>query len=238
MVKRLCLNGGCLLLFALLSCARRDRQGPAPEEAEGKKAPTRPSLPPTKQPRPPAPARAKEVDPLAARKALWQKKLDGGRFVFHDAVASAADSLAKYKGSPKIKMEWDRDDSLFDGATFQVVPDRQPKAIIRIHGHAGSVFRVENKVLYFAHFPSHSFGCTVTAHDLATGMELWKTELNAIGPVPHSLYTNSVTMEVSKTEGVGVIIIYGKESQGNYLEVLDQKTGQVLAHRAYNTNRF
>ncbi len=105
MVKRLCINGCCLLLFALLSCARRDRQGPAPEEAEGAtKAPARPSLPPTKQPSPPAPAPAKEVDPLAARKALWQKKLDGGRFVFHDAVASAADSLARYKGSPKIEV--------------------------------------------------------------------------------------------------------------------------------------
>ncbi len=46
------------------------------------------------------------------------------------------------------------------------------------------------------------------------------------------MYTNSVTMEVSKADGVGVIIIYGKESFGNYLEVLDQKTGQALAHRA------
>jgi hypothetical protein len=209
MVKRLCINGCCLLLFALVSCAR----------------------PPTTRPSPLAPTPAQEADALAARKALWQKKLDEGTFVFHDAVTSAADSLARYKGSPKIKMEWN-DAPLFRWATFEVVPDRRPKAIIRIHGHAGSVFRVENEVLYFAHFPEHSTGCTVTAHDLSTGKELWKTNLNALSGVKHSLYFNSVTMEVSKPEGAGVIIIYGEESQGNYFEVLDQKTGQVLAHRS------
>jgi hypothetical protein len=234
MGKRLSINGCCLLLFALLSCARRDRQGPASDEVEGKKAPARPSLPPTKQPSPPAPTRAKEADPLAVRKALWQKKLDGGRFVFHDAVASAADSLARYKGKPMIEVVEDESRTRSSTSPAVQLLRREQGPLIQLSGHSGSVFRVENKVLYFADFPRHSTGCTVTAHDLATGKELWKTRLNALRVMGHSRYSNSVTMEVSKPEGAGVVIIYGKESSGTYLEVLDQKTGQVLAHRGDN----
>jgi hypothetical protein len=56
--------------------------------------------------------------------------------------------------------------------------------------------------------------------------------------VSHTAYRNQVTMELSSftevgKEGEGAIKITGRESYGDYIEVLDRATGKVLAHKIY-----
>ena len=100
------------------------------------------------------------------------------------------------------------------------------------------MFRTEKNVLYFAHFSTSSQGCTVTAHDLDSGKKLWETKLSAIPLADHSAYSNMVTMGLSSLSGTeekheGIVSITGHESYGDYIEILDRETGEVLAHKVY-----
>jgi glucose dehydrogenase len=109
---------------------------------------------------------------------------------------------------------------------------------VNIVGHAESVFRTDGNVLFFASFPTFTQGCTVFAYDLTTGKKMWETKLNAVPKVGHTAYRNQVTMELSSfaelgKEGEGAIKIVGRESFGDYVEVLDRATGKVLAHKVY-----
>src|SRR5206468_2871000 len=115
---------------------------------------------------------------------------------------------------------------------------RQGKPLFAIEGHTGSVFGADKDVLYFAQFSRCGSGCTVVAHELTTGAKLWETKLSAVGTPQHSAYLNQVTMGVSKTPGGDsederVLFITGRESFGDYVEVLDCKTGTPLAHKVY-----
>jgi hypothetical protein len=120
--------------------------------------------------------------------------------------------------------------------TFKFVKDG--KELLVINGHTRSVFRTRNNVLFFAHFPVAGSGCVVSAHDLSTGKELWKTTLSAVGTPKHSMYSNEVTMGLSGTTGAdgkdeGVVSITGRGSFGDYIEIPDETTGKVLARKVY-----
>ena len=109
---------------------------------------------------------------------------------------------------------------------------------MEIQGHTGSVFRTSGNVLYFASFPTWGQGCVVTAHELKTGKKLWETTLSAVGSSSHSAYSNEVTMGLAGSDegkdlDEGVVSITGRESYGDYMEILDRKTGKVLAHRIF-----
>jgi len=164
----------------------------------------------------------------------WQKILESNSFQFSESDANVLFALSQFNGKCQIHM-------IYDPAkrwriTFKFVKDG--KELLVIEGHPKSVFRTENNVLYFAHFPTSGSGCVVTAHDLATGKEFWKTTLSAVGTPTHSAYSNEVTMGLSSLTGVdgkgeGVVSITGRESYGDYVEILDRATGKVLAHKVY-----
>src|SRR5262249_29245779 len=118
------------------------------------------------------------------------------------------------------------------GLTFKFV--RDGKEVLSIEGHTRSEFRAKNNVLYFADFLPSAAGCSVAAYDLKTGKKLWKTELNAAGCLDHSAYSNEVSMDLGLEEH-GIVTITGREAYGDYIEVLDRKTGKVLAHKRYRT---
>jgi hypothetical protein len=85
-------------------------------------------------------------------------------------------------------------------------------------------------VLYRADYQWTSSGCTVVAFDLKAGKELWKASLKGLGPVDHSKYSNRVWMERLDD---AVFAVYGKESAGRYVELVDFKTGQTVGHKVY-----
>jgi hypothetical protein len=178
---------------------------------------------------------AEPPDPLAAKKEKWQKQLEDTKFHFSKDQAGVMYSLSQcIRGDYKIHM-------IYDPKTWWMMTfkfERDGKELLTIDGHDRSVFRIDGNVLYFAHFPPLSSGCTVTAHDLTTGKRLWETRLNAIGDIDHSKYRNEVTMDLVNLtgldkEGEGSVCITGRESYGDYCEVLDRNTGKVLAHKTY-----
>ena len=176
---------------------------------------------------------AAEPDRLKVRGEAWQKILEGGAFRFSESDASVLFALSQFGGSCQIHMIYD---PAKRGITFKFVQGDQE--LLTIQGHTESVFRTEQNVLYFAHFPTASSGCVVSAHDLATGKKFWETKLSAVGMPPHSAYSNKVTMGLSSLTGTeskdeGIVSITGRESYGDYVEVLDRETGKVLAHKVY-----
>ena len=173
-------------------------------------------------------------DPLAAKKAAWEKVLGQMTFRFSESDAGVLFSLTQYGGDCKVHMVFDP--KKWWRLTFQF--ERDGKDILTLDGHQGSVFRTVKNVLYFAHFPPGDCGCTVAAYDLTTGKKLWETKLNAVGTPLHSAYFNRVTMGLSSLpeldkEGEGIVSITGRESFGDYVEILDRNSGKVLAHKVY-----
>lgn len=94
----------------------------------------------------------------------------------------------------------------------------------------GFAFIGREHVLYRADHHSHSSGCKVVAFDLKDGKELWKTTLKGLGPISHSKYRNQVWLE--RLDDV-VFAVYGKESAGRYVELVDFKTGQTVGHKVF-----
>jgi hypothetical protein len=180
---------------------------------------------------------AEPPDPLATKKEKWQKQLEETKFQFAKDQAGLMYSLSQcIRGDYKIHM-------IYDPKTWWMMTfkfERDGKELLTIEGHDRSVFRIDGNVLYFAHFPTSTSGCTVTAYDLSTGKKLWETRLDAVGCPSHFAYMNQVTMDWSglpelDKEGEGSIKITGRESFGDYIEILDRNTGKVLAHKIYRT---
>lgn len=99
-------------------------------------------------------------------------------------------------------------------------------------GHKYIVFTRWKDVLYIAEYSPIASGCTIVALDLKTGIQLWLTLLEGIGPTQHSKYRNLVNIE---TDGQKVIIM-GNESHGRYIESLDIQSGKRLANKKFNAD--
>jgi outer membrane protein assembly factor BamB len=80
--------------------------------------------------------------------------------------------------------------------------------------------------LYVALYSRNLTGCRVLALDASSGDRLWETPLKGLGSILHSKYANRVQMRV-KDEW---LLIFGDESSGRYIEILDLASGR----RIYN----
>ena len=94
----------------------------------------------------------------------------------------------------------------------------------------GFVFIGRKDVLYRADYSSNSSGCAVVAFDLKAGKELWKAKLKGLGPIHHWKYCNRVWMEPVDD---AVFAVYGQESAGRYVELVDFKTGRTVGHKVF-----
>jgi hypothetical protein len=107
---------------------------------------------------------------------------------------------------------------------------RAGKEILNLAGHPATVFSSDADTLFFAHFSDVSMGCTIAAYDLNDGSLRWKTELKGVNEeLAHLGYVNKVTMGLSSR----FVSITGQESYGDYVEILDRKTGALRAHKVY-----
>jgi hypothetical protein len=105
--------------------------------------------------------------------------------------------------------------------------------VLSIQGYPQSAFQIGGTILYFANFQPLRTGCEVVAYDLSNGNEIWRTPLEGIAKSGHEQYRNRVTVDLANQSDRGVVTITGNETGGDYVEVLDQKTGKQLAHRIY-----
>jgi hypothetical protein len=93
--------------------------------------------------------------------------------------------------------------------------------------HLDTVFVQVGDVLFVTDFSPTRMGCAVVAFDLKKRKELWRTELNGNPPGFHSEYRHQVNI----ADDGGLIVVYGKESHGRYIEFLDPKTGKIVSAR-------
>jgi hypothetical protein len=91
-------------------------------------------------------------------------------------------------------------------------------------------FVVRDHVFYRAEYHPSSTGCSVLAFDLKAGKELWNAKLKGLGPIDHSKYRNRVRME--KVDDT-VFAVYGDESAGKYVELVEYATGRTLGHKVF-----
>ncbi len=75
-------------------------------------------------------------------------------------------------------------------------------------------------------FSPISTGCSISAYDLESGMKVWHTDLEGLGPIDHSKYSNRVQMEVIDR----VLVVRGWEAAGRYIECLSISDGRRVWH--------
>jgi hypothetical protein len=159
----------------------------------------------------------------------WQDRVDKAkRSVLDELAGSVIGALQTYEENCEIHM-------IFSPPGLNTPPDnemtftfvRDRKDLLVLKGHRYSVFRTANGVIFFADFSPYSAGCAVASYDLNTGRKLWCRRLKGLGPVEHSIYNNRVSMTLKND----AVWIDGYEDAGDYIEVLDRKTGKCLAHR-------
>lgn len=100
----------------------------------------------------------------------------------------------------------------------------------RIQGYGESVQAIFHRTrgrMYISRHPQVSFGCTLHAVDLATGAVVWELGLRGVGAAAHSAYHNDVHVRLVGDD----LIVFGHETYGRYIEVVDTLTGKTKAHR-------
>ena len=112
--------------------------------------------------------------------------------------------------------------------TIRVVDNGKP--ILAWSGHLGTVFLERDGVLYYADFCPGAPGCAVVGFDLKVRKRLWRSNLKAMDVKINSKYWNDVRLEPVNDE---VLAVYGKETAGRYVEIVDRKTGKTVGHKIF-----
>jgi len=151
--------------------------------------------------------------PVSALKWHWPEGAADGKFYAKQLPANF---------SAEIPKEW-------DGA-FKF--KEQENVLLEMKAYPGTSFVLGDKVLIYAAYHPMSSGCSLVAYDLEKKAERWKTHLQGLGPIAHSKYHNAVHLEMlGALASTGYICVFGQESAGRYIEVVDLKTGKSIYNR-------
>jgi len=145
---------------------------------------------------------------------------------------------------PTIPWQWNDDDA----GGFAATPDRHFRwalsddgraAEIRCTDAAGKIrwvkaidaattdsaaLAVYEDKLFAALYWHGATGCRVLALAIDTGAQHWETTLTGLGSMGHSRYINRVQLNVSGDR----LVVFGNESAGKYIEVLDPSSGRQV----------
>jgi hypothetical protein len=135
----------------------------------------------------------------AARTTLEAE--DGGRFVFAHILDGDVIELQRLRSTGVAV--WTRRVPAF-GANSAVLLHRAGKLYAALYNDIGT-------------------GCRVLAQDAVSGDVLWEAPLKGLGPLHHSKYSNLVQMRFIDDR----LVVFGNESGGKYLEVLDPNSGRI-----------
>lgn len=111
--------------------------------------------------------------------------------------------------------------------TFAVT--RDSRDLYTWRGHRWSIFRVSDDQLFYADWNPNASGGDIVAVDLRTAKELWRSSLQALGPVEHSAYANHLNLTMNSE----VITILGNEGAGRYIEFKSVETGKTVGHKIF-----
>ena len=156
----------------------------------------------------------------------YQKIADATAWSWSAERASVGESFLKFPNTYQVELI--RKKNKYGEITIRLLDDG--KELVAWEGHYRSVFALNGDVLVYAAFHPSSTGCAVVAYDLKNRKQLWKADLKGLGSIDHFEYSNAVTLEFIDNAAVRV---FGNESAGQYLEIVDLKTGKTVGHRQY-----
>jgi hypothetical protein len=156
----------------------------------------------------------------------YQKIAAAAAWSWSPERASVGDSFVHFPNTYQVELI--RKKNKYGAITLRLLDDG--KELVSWEGHFRSVFSLNGDVLVYADFLPTRTGCSVVAYDLKTQKQLWKANLKGLGDIAHFRYSNSVNLEILKNDAIRV---FGNESAGQYLEIVDLKTGKTVGHRIY-----
>lgn len=106
---------------------------------------------------------------------------------------------------------------------------RNDISVFNWQGHYASVFCVATDRMYFADWSTSTSGGKVVAVDLVSGQEIWRKPLKALGDIQHSSYQTLFNIEVNEN----IVVVWGNESQGRYVEFKNSQTGETIGHKIF-----
>ncbi|NBC11151.1 MAG: PQQ-binding-like beta-propeller repeat protein [Planctomycetes bacterium] len=158
-----------------------------------------------------------------------QKMLDRDPWVWNEDYASLLFCISQAGDTYDIHIRSPHDQR----SKLHFSVHREGKTVYEWVGHRYTVFRILGDRLYYPRFHFSSSGGEVVAVDLKTGEEMWRTPLQALGPIEHSAYLNRIIVNASDE----TVLIQGNESLGRYVEIKNAETGNTIAHRIYDDDR-
>jgi hypothetical protein len=167
----------------------------------------------------------------------YQKIADGAKFDWSKEKASAFYSMCRYKGEGEVQLIRNAGEIPFHGYSLTIRFVRDDKVLLSIAGHDATVFHGVDDVVYYASYSQSGPGCTVIAYDLAQQKQLWQTELKALKDSMGIEYyrISGYFSSMNLSAGKNTVAIYGHETNGDYLEMLDTKTGKVIGQKVLKT---
>jgi hypothetical protein len=162
---------------------------------------------------------------LAAADVDYQQKASAAAWEWHPERDGIMYSVLSAPREYEITLTRPKD--TFGELTIQFKLDE--KDSYTWQGHGKTPFLVRDKVLYYAAYNAYSTGCAAVAYDLASKKQLWKTNLEGLGPIAHTEYYNAVQMDFDGD----ALRVYGDESAGKYVEYVDLKEGKTVGHKIF-----
>ena len=157
----------------------------------------------------------------------YQRLADKAEWRWSDAESDVRFS-ASHAGHD-YTVELTQDTRFPDGGLFIRLIARG-KPVYSWRGHKRSVFVVRGSELVYADYNPSAAGCRLVAVDLRTARVLWKSNLEGVDRLSVFGSENYVAMSRYDCKTVAV---WGWETDGRYLELVDLKTGKTVGHKVF-----
>ena len=85
---------------------------------------------------------------------------------------------------------------------------------------------MDNNRVYVVDYLRGKTGARLSAYSALDGSKIWRTDLEAIGPISHTIYSSRVQVRILE----GDPVVYGSEESGAYIERRDAATGKLISN--------
>jgi hypothetical protein len=175
----------------------------------------------------PAP-KAVAAAPDGGEKAMdWQRKADAAEWKWSDHYASLFDSVERQLRGYEVHLVRLPNSGWAGMSSFTVHVLDNGKEVCSFKAHSETPFTQIGDVLYVAKLSPIATGSSIVAYDLKARKRLWECDLRGNPPEDHSKYRHQINLD---TDG-DAVVVYGKETNGRYIEYVDRRTGRTLGHK-------
>lgn len=178
-----------------------------------------------------------ELSVFAADSNPWDQFLSNTQFpndLYQTPLTSACATISKY--TITLTHYGRVPNQRPDPSNLTINIENGGRSIYTWKGSQFSSFVLYDDTLFYPDYDYMDCGGELICIDLLTGKQVWKVKIKAIdNTIKHSAYTNKINIHIIQISSIhqSAIEIIGQESQGNYIELYNIKTGELLAHKQY-----